>query len=122
MFSLIAGAIPLITKGVQKFFEGKKEKRDQEFELKKIEVEYKAKAEMAGQVANAEAIKAEMEAKKIEWEFHFSSLLKTFKTISNASSSIVIIRPPRSSADIYRPCNSLPSVVVSFQGSDTGNI
>jgi len=69
MLAFIAGAIPLITKGVQKFFEGKKEKRDQEFELKKIEVEYTAKASMAGKVADAEALKSEMEAKKMEWEY-----------------------------------------------------
>lgn len=69
MISLVAGAIPLITKGVQQFFKGREEKRNQEFELKKIEVEFKARAEMAGKVANAEAIKAEMEAKKLEWEY-----------------------------------------------------
>lgn len=69
MISLIAGAIPIITKGVQQFFQGRKEKRDQEFELKKVEIEYKARAEMASKVANAEALKAEMEAKKLEWEY-----------------------------------------------------
>ena len=69
MISLIAGAIPLITKGVQQFFAGRKEKRDREFELKKIEVEFKHKAEMAGKVADAEALKAEMEAKKLEREY-----------------------------------------------------
>lgn len=69
MFSLIAGAIPLITKGVQQFFKGKQEKRDREFELKKIEIEYSHRTEMAGKVANAEALKAEMEAKKQEWEY-----------------------------------------------------
>jgi hypothetical protein len=69
MLALIAGAIPLITKGVQEFFTGKTVKREQEFELKKIELDFKARAEMAGQIANAEALKAEMEAKKMEWEF-----------------------------------------------------
>ncbi len=69
MIGILAGAIPLITKGVQQFFKGRQEKRDREFELKKIEVEYKHRTEMAGKVANAEALKAEMEAKKLEWEY-----------------------------------------------------
>ena len=69
MISLIAGAIPLITKGVAEFFTGKKEKRDQAFELEKIKIEFQAQTEAAGRVADAEAIKAEMEAQKTEWEF-----------------------------------------------------
>jgi hypothetical protein len=69
MLAFIAGAIPLLTKGVQQFFKGKKEKRDQAFELKKVELEFQSRKEIASATANAEALKAEMEAKKQEWEY-----------------------------------------------------
>jgi len=69
MLAILGGIIPLLTKGVQEFLTSKKVKAEQAFELEKFQLELKARNELMASTASSEVLKAEMEAKKMEFGF-----------------------------------------------------